>query len=129
RPSLLGPLLPLAAAALLLLLLWVHGAARATARRAEVERSFAGLVVLHHGVAYSVADSPMLGEHPTRRQAARAALDRGGWALVVHAWDRYYLLAATPATAATPRTSPVSFRSRAVADVVPAIRDDVALGA
>lgn len=129
QPSLLRPLLPLAASAMVLLLLWTHGAARSTARRTEVEQSFAGLVVLHLGRAYAVAQSPMLGEHPSRRQASRAALDRGGWALIVHAWDRYYLLAATPIKDATPRPAPVSFRSRAVSDVVPAIRDDVAVGA
>lgn len=129
EPALLRPVLPLAASALLLLLLWTHGAARTAARRAEVERSFAGLVVLHQGQAYQVAAHPMLGEHPSRRQAARAALDRGGWALIVHAWDRYYVLAAIPARQDNSRPAPVAFRSRAVADVVPALRDDVAIGA
>ena len=125
--ALLRPLLPLAAGCGLLLGLWVHGSARASARRAEVERSFAGLVVLHHGQAFQVDDQPMLGTYATRRDAAVAALDRGGWAIIVQAWDRCYLLAAAPAR--EQRDAPVSFRSRAVADVVPAIRDDVAASA
>lgn len=129
NPALLRPLLPLAASALLLVLVWTHGAARAAARRTEVEQSFAGLLVLHHGQAYQVAERPILGEFPTRRHAARAALERGGWAIIVQAWDRFYLLAAAPARDAERRRPPVSFRSRAVADVVPAVRDDVALGA
>lgn len=129
NPALLRPLLPLAGAALLLTLLWTHGAARAAARRAEVEHSFAGLVVLHHGEAYQVADRAVLGEFATRRHAARAAVERGGWAIIVTAWDRCYLLAATPARDAARSGTPVSFRSRAVADVVPAIRDDVAASA
>lgn len=125
NPALLRPLLPLAASSLLLTLLWAHGAARAAARRMEVERSFAGTVVLHHREAYAVAERPVLGEFSTRRHAARAAVERGGWALIVQAWDRYYLLAAAPAREQSERTAPVSFRSRAVADVVPAIHDAV----
>lgn len=127
NPALLMPLLPLAASAGLLLLLWTHGVARVSARRAEVEHSFAGLAVLHHGERFEVAERPVLGEFGTRRLAARAALDRGGWAIIVQAWDRYYLLAATPATDAGALRAPVSFRSRAVADVVPAIRNDAAI--
>lgn len=126
---LLRPLAPLAAAALLLLALYAHGAARAAARRAEVRRSFAGMTVVHRGQAFAVADAPLLGEHPTRRHAARAAMDRGGWAAIVHAWDRYYVLACLPADGSSDAVagrSPVSFRSRAVADIVPAIRDEVA---
>jgi hypothetical protein len=122
--ALLRPVLPLAGATLLLMLLWAHGVARGAGRRAEVRRSFAGLVVLHHGEAYAVADRPVLGEFATRRDAARAAIERGGWAIIVQAWDRFYLLAASPAREG--RDAPVSFRSRAVADVVPAVRDDVA---
>ncbi|MCW2927806.1 MAG: hypothetical protein JWM86_1774 [Thermoleophilia bacterium] len=127
NPELLRPLLPLAASAMLLLFMWTHAAARTMARRAELEQSFAGLAVVHLGERYQVADERcLLGEFTTRRHAARAAIDRGDWALIVQAWDRYYLLAATPAArltrdAAAP--APVSFRSRAVADVVPAIRD------
>lgn len=129
NPALLRPLLPLAGAAMLLVVVWTHGAARSAARRAEVERSFAGLVVLHHGEAYAVEQRPVLGEFATRRDAARAAVDRGGWAVIVKAWDRFYLLAAAPARDAGPRDAPVSFRSRAVADVVPAVHDHVAVGA
>lgn len=130
NPALLVPLLPLAVSAFLLCLLWTHGAARAAARRAEVEHSFAGLAVLHHGDAYEVAPRPILGEFATRRDAARAAVERGGWAIIVQAWDRFYLLAAQPARdAAGTGRAPVSFRSRAVSDVVPAIQDDVAIGA
>lgn len=127
NPALLQPLLPLAASALLLVLLWTHGSARAAARRAEVEQSFAGLVVLHHGAAYEVDEQPILGEFPSRRHAARVAVERGGWAIIVGAWDRFYLLAASPARDAGTRVAPVSFRSRAVADVVPAIHDDAAI--
>lgn len=129
NPALLLPLLPLAASAMLLVLMWTHGVARTTARRAEVDRSFAGLVVLHHGEAYAIGRDPILGEYATRRHAARAAIERGGWAVIVQAWDRYYLLAASPALDAAPGVAPVSFRSRAVADVVPAVHDDIALGA
>jgi hypothetical protein len=124
NPALLRPVLPLAAGTLLLTLLWTHASARRSARRAEVSRSFAGLTVLHLGQRYAVAERPLLGEYATRRDAARAALDRGSWAIIVQAWDRYFLLAAHPVTdAATRRPEPVSFRSRAVADVIPAIRD------
>jgi hypothetical protein len=73
-----------------------------------------------------VAERPVLGAYPNRRQAATAALDRGGWALVVRAWDRCWLLDAVPVAVQAEDTStqpvvPVSFRSRAVADVIPAI--------
>lgn len=121
NPALLRPLLPLAASAGLLLGLWVHGSAKASARRAEVEQSFAGLVVLHHGQAFQVDDQPMLGTYASRRHAASAALERGGWAIIVQAWDRYWLLSAAPVRDTEPRRNPVSFRSRAVADVIPAI--------
>lgn len=124
NPALLRPLLPLAASAGLLLGLWVHGSAKSSARRAEVERSFAGLVVLHQGQAFQVDDQPMLGAYASRRHAASAALDRGGWAIIVQAWDRYWLLSASPAREESPRSTPVSFRSRAVADVIPAIREE-----
>lgn len=126
-PELLRPLLPLAASAALLLLMWTHAAARTMARRAELEQSFAGLAVVHHGERYEVAQRCMLGEFTSRRHAARAAIDRGGWAIIVHAWDRWYLLAATPAKRVgheAAALAPVSFRSRAVADVVPAVRDE-----
>lgn len=123
NPAMLRGVLPLALGTGMLAALWIHGAARTSARRAELERSFAGLVVLHHGDAYRVADSPILGSYATRRLAATAALDRGGWAIVVRAWDRYWLLAAAPAHGHEARTQPVSFRTRAVADVIPAVRD------
>ncbi|MCB0878751.1 MAG: hypothetical protein KDC46_07200 [Thermoleophilia bacterium] len=122
NPLLVRPALPLVAGTALLAALWIHGAARESARRAEVERSFAGLSVLHHGAAYRVDQHPVLGSYSSRRHAASAALDRGGWALVVRAWDRYWLLAATPAEEREREApAPVSFRSRAVADVIPAI--------
>ena len=128
HPSLLSPLAPLGVSLLILHGLWVHGAARGSARRHEVRRSFGGLVVHHHGAAFTVADREPLGEYASRRNAAHAALDRGGWAVIVQAWDRYYLLACEPVRD-TATGAAVSFRSRAVADVVPAIRDDVALTA
>lgn len=122
NPALLVPLLPLAGSAVLLLLMWTHGAARSAARRRELEQSFAGLVVVHHGEAYRVAtQSPVLGAYSSRRHAARAALDRGGWAIIVQAWDRCYLLAAEPVQSRDAAAAPVSFRSRAVADVIPAL--------
>ncbi len=127
--QLLRPLLPLAVACGLLLLLWIHGAARTAARRAEVEQSFAGLAVLHHGASFQVARRPLLGEYATRRAAARAAIERGGWAIIVRAWDRWYLLAAAPTRAVDAGATPVSFRSRAVADVVPAIHDEISASA
>lgn len=123
QPQLVPSLTPLASAAALLLALWVHGAARVAARRAEVERSFGGMLVRHHGSLFAVASSPVLAEHATRRNAARAALDRGGWAIIVRAWDRFYVLACEPASDTSAAPAPVSFRTRAVADVVPAIRD------
>lgn len=129
RPPLIAPLLPLGVALLLLHGLWVHGTARAAARRREVEVSFGGLVVVHDGSAFHVADRPILGEFSSRRHAARAAIDRGGWAIIVRAWDRCYLLACEPAKADEAVERAFSFRSRAVADVVPAIFDDVALTA
>ncbi|MCW2972058.1 MAG: hypothetical protein JWN72_331 [Thermoleophilia bacterium] len=131
RPAAVTPLVPLGVSMLLLHALWVHGTARSAARRREVERSFGGLIVLHAGAAFHVADRTALGEFASRRHAARAAIDRGGWAVIVHAWDRFYVLACEPATdggAQLGRTA-VSFRSRAVADVVPAIDDRVAMTA
>lgn len=128
--ALLLPLLPLAGSGLLLTVLWAHGAARTGARRAEIERSFAGLRVLHHGQSFTVVqDAPVVAEHPTRRLAARAAIDRGRWAVIVHAWDRYYVLACHPSATRDGEDVPVAFRSRAVSDVVPAIVDDVAASA
>lgn len=125
EPALLRPVLPLAAGMGMLAALWIHDTARASARRAELERSFAGLVVLHLGEAYQVADRPVLGSYASRRHAASAALDRGSWAIVVQAWDRCWLLDARPvASRATSTRPPVSFRSRAVADVIPAIRSE-----
>jgi hypothetical protein len=129
-PSHVISTLPLATVSLVLSIMWVHGVARRRARRRELERSFAQLTVLYQGNRYEIGSSPLIGEFPTRRHAARAALDRGGWAVIVRAWDRYYVLACVPAEATDAyAVTPVSFRSRAVADVVPAIRDDVALGA
>ncbi|MCW2960610.1 MAG: hypothetical protein JWM90_997 [Thermoleophilia bacterium] len=129
NPALVRPLVPLAASAALLLVLWTHGSARTAARRTEVRNSFAGLVAVHLGEAYEVDENPLLGEYTSRRHAARAAIDRGGWALVVHAWDRYYLLSCRPNAASAATRAPVSFRSRAIADVVPAIHDEIPLSA
>jgi hypothetical protein len=126
NPAAVRPALPLALGLGMLAALWIHGAARTSARRAELERSFAGLVVLHQGVAYRVDERPVLGAYPTRRHAASAALERGNWAIVVRAWDRCWLLAASPVRDDDSRTTPVSFRSRAVADVIPATRPDAA---
>lgn len=128
--ELLVPMLPLGGACVLLLALWVHGSARTAARRTEVMRSFAGLRVLHHGAGFEVATSDtVLGEYPSRREASRAAMERGSWAIIVHAWDRYYLLACTPAAGRRDGEGarPVALRSRAVADVVPGIYDDIAV--
>jgi hypothetical protein len=121
EPALLRPVLPLAAGMGMLAALWIHGAARSSARRAEMERSFAGLVVLHHGEAYQVADRPIIGSYASRRHAASAALERGSWAIIVQAWDRCWLLDARPVSERSTQRPPVSFRSRAVADVIPAI--------
>lgn len=129
RPELVRPLIPLAAASGLLLGLGTHGAARRAARRSEVERSFAGLTVLHHGERFAIGSAPLRGEYGTRRDASRAALERGGWAVIVHAWDRYFVLACEPAADSAGTRPPVSFRSRAVADVVPAVRDGIAVSA
>lgn len=130
EPSRAAAALPLALGAGALAAVWLHGAARGAARRREVVRSFAGLAVVHLGQRYRVEDAPMLGEYPTRRHAAAAALDRGRWAVMVRAWDRYYLLAAMPVSASdvdAAASTAVSFRTRAVADVVPATRDDAAI--
>jgi hypothetical protein len=126
--ALVPALLPLGGSCLLLTALWAHGSARTAGRRSEVARSFAGLAVVHHGSAFEVAaEHPVVGEYATRRLAARAALDRGTWAIIVHAWDRYYVLSCEPAAQrhADEPARPVAFRSRAVADVVPALLDDV----
>ena len=121
-PQFVRPALPLALGCGLLAGLWIHGAARDVARRTELERSFAGLVVLHHGAAYRVAERPVIGSYASRRHAANAALDRGGWAIIVRAWDRCWLLDVAPASGVASNDGPpVSFRSRAVADVIPAI--------
>lgn len=125
EPVLLRTIVPLALALLLVGGMWCHAAAREVARRSEVVRSFAGLRVIHHGQSFSVAaPSPLLGVYATRDDAARAATQRGSWAVVVHAWDRYFLLAADPVQRGG--GSPVAFRSNAVADVVPAVQVDAA---
>jgi hypothetical protein len=111
----------LAAGAVLLQLIWLHGRSHALARRREIVRSFAGLAVLHHGSAITVDERPLLGEYASHREAAWAAARCGRWAVLVHAYDRYYVL--TGERSSTVRTA-VSFRSRAVADVVPALYEE-----
>lgn len=121
-PALVWTLLPLTVAVLLLFGLWSHGHAQDAARRAEIVKSFAGLTVLHDGQAIRVSgEAPLVGEFDTRRAAARAAIELGHWAVIVRAYDHYYLLAG--ARTASLRT-PVAFRTYAVADIVPAILGD-----
>jgi hypothetical protein len=106
-------------------LLGVVGSAshtRRSARRAEIVGSFAGLRVLHAGTSITIDQSrPLLGEYGSRRDAAWAAARCGKWAVLVHAYGHYYVLTGSRDVS---ERRPVSFRSRAVADVVPALFDD-----
>ena len=111
-------MLPVITAATIVWAACTHRVARHRARSHEIVRSFAGMSVLHHGTVIRVDATPLLGDYGTRREAARAALDRGRWAVIVQAYDRWYVLAG--AATLRPRT-PVSFRSRAVADIVPSV--------
>lgn len=126
NPGAIRSSLPLAIGVGLLAALWIHGAARSYARQRELERSFAGLIVLHLGKRYRISATPYLGSFTSRKDACEAALLRGHWAAVVRAWDRYWLLQATPVHDRDHSNGPVSFRSRAIADIIPAIRDSAA---
>lgn len=121
-PGIIATILPLTIALVLLELVWSHGRAQASARRAEIRNSFAGLTILHHGHAIRVAaEDPLVGEFDSRRSAAQAAVSLGNWAVIVRAYDRYFVLAGTR----TERVgTPVAFRTSAVADVVPAIHGE-----
>lgn len=121
-PGIAATIVPLAVALVVLELLWSHNRAQSSARRAEIRNSFAGLTVLHHGHAIHVsADDPLVGEYDSRRSAAHAAVALGNWAVIVRAYDRYFVLAGTR----TERVgTPVAFRTSAVADVVPAIHGE-----
>ncbi len=92
--------------------------ARRVARRVEIVLSFSGLEVLHQGTRLKIREKgALIGEWRTRRQAADAAIAVGCWAVLVRAYGRYWALAAD--TVST--SGAVSFRNRAVADIVPAI--------
>lgn len=125
RPDAAASIGLLAAGALLLQLIWIHGRAQSAARRQEIVRSFAKLAVLHHGAAITIDPRPLHGEYTTRREAAWAAARCGSWAVLVRAYDRYYVLTGERSTSVL---TPLSFRSKAVADVVPALYEE-ALGA
>jgi hypothetical protein len=111
--------LPLGIAAGLVALLWSYSTAQRDARRAEIVRSFAGLTAQHAGHAIALEDAPYRGDFATRREAVDAALELGGWAIVVRAYERYYVLVGREVNGTS---RPVTFRTRAVADVVPALR-------
>jgi len=104
--------------ALFLALVWVHGRARSSAQRTEIVRSFADLTILHQGAGVRIDERPLLGEYGTRREAAWAAARCGQWAVIVAAYARYFVLTGEYVPSGR---GPVSFRSRAVADVVPAL--------
>lgn len=125
-PDLLAPVLPLATGALMMLLLWSHARASHKARRVEVLRSFAGMTVVYQGHAVNVKrDAPLIGEFSSRSDAVRAAIVHGRWAVIVLAWGRYYALAGSQS--AERRVRPLSFRTAAVADVVPSVMDEALL--
>lgn len=126
-PSLVTTLVPLAVGMVLIGLLWSHARAQGAARRAEIVNSFAGLAIIHDGFVISVDREPLMGEFATRRDAARAAIDSGGWGVIVKAYDRYYLLSGHRSRALG--ATPVAFRTRAVTDIVPSLRSDDAISA
>lgn len=123
-PAMIATTLPLGAAAGMIALLWAHARAQRASRRAEIARSFAGLTAVHNGHAIKLSDAPLRGDFSTRRRAVSAALDLGGWAVIVYAYDRYYLLVGRIVTGSR---HAVAFRTRAVMDVVPAITAQDAL--
>lgn len=118
QPQYVGTILPLGVALLMVVALWSHGRAQSRARRAEIVKSFAGLTVMHDGHALELDAYPLLGEFHSRRQAARAAIDVGRWAVIVTAYDRFYVLTGNRTRNVK---APVAFRMRAVADIVPAV--------
>jgi hypothetical protein len=126
--ALVAPTLPLATGAIMVTLLWAHSQAQRLARRAEILRSFAGMAITHGGHVIRINDTDAFtGEFTVRSDAVRAAVERGRWAVIVRAYDRYYVLAGqlVPRVKRTELpTVPLSFRSSAVAHVVPSIMDD-----
>jgi hypothetical protein len=117
-PESLLPAVVAAVGASILSLTWAYGRARSAAMRAEVVRSFAGLAVVHSNRIVVINQrNPLIGEWGSRYEAAKAAMQAQDWCVLVRAWDRYYVLRAAPAPS---QQVPVSFRSRAVADIVPA---------
>lgn len=117
-PAFMTATIPFGVASIMLVSLWIHARAFEAARSAEIVRSFAGLAVLHRGTMVTIDSKPLVGTFETRFAAAAAALDRGIWAVIVCAYDRYYLLSGSHSEN---KKSPFAFRTAAVADVVPAV--------
>lgn len=92
--------------------------ARKAARRAEIVRSFAGLIVMRDGHAVRIDRQPVRGEWRMRFDAVKQAMLLGGWVVVVEAYGRYWVLTGSDARA---RPTPVTFRNTAVSEIVPAI--------
>ena len=108
------------------LLIWTmgsHAGSRRRAQRAEIVASFASMHIIHQNTQLRVGAAPLIGSYRHRRDAVRASVRRGCWTVIVRAYGRWYVLAADQVAAHNRRPGPLSFRSRAVADVVPSIAD------
>jgi hypothetical protein len=103
--------------------LWAIAHARQRAQHAEIIASFAGLHVLFHKRLFRIGARPLIGAYVSRRAAVNASLEHGSWAVIVRAYGRWYALAATPQDVAGRAAGPFSFRTAAVADVIPSVRD------
>lgn len=117
-PVVAGVALSFGVALATLAVIWSHARAQDSARRVEIVKSFATLTVLFDGQAIRLDRRPLLGEFGTRREAAHAAMAAGCWAVIVHAYEHFYVLTGTRTRDVR---TPVSFRTRAVSDIVPAI--------
>ncbi len=103
-------------------MMWAHARSRHRAQQAEIVSSFANLHVIHHKQLLRIRRNPLIGAYMSRREAVLASLDRGEWAVIIRAYGRWYALAAEQRPPARP-SEPISFRTRAVADVVPSVVD------
>lgn len=122
EPSLISAVCMITGSFLGIWMMWAHSRSRCRAQQSEIIASFADLHVIHHKQLLRIRREPFIGAYMSRREAVLASLDRGDWAVIVRAYGRWYALAAEQQPPARP-SQPISFRTRAVADVVPSVVD------
>ena len=109
--------LPLCAGLLMAGTIAAHQHARHQGWIAEITRSFGRLMVLRDGHAVRLDARPVRSRHRSRYQAVRAAMDLGGWVVIIQAYGAWFVLTGTDARQSP---APVALRNMAVADIVPA---------